>query len=61
LVVVGVRRAEAGREIARGLAQQRRRASVLEIDVSDAARVMAAAHEFAQQWDHLEVSRLGKN
>jgi len=54
-VVVGARKAGAGREIASAITRQGHRADFLEIDVSDDANVIAAAREFAKQWDHLDV------
>ncbi len=54
-LVVGARKAEAGRELASVITQKGLRASFLEIDVSDDAKVIAAAKEFAKQWDYLDV------
>jgi NAD(P)-dependent dehydrogenase (short-subunit alcohol dehydrogenase family) len=54
-VVVGSRKVDAGREVASAITRKEQRASVLEIDVSDDAKVIGAAGEFAKHWDHLDV------
>jgi NAD(P)-dependent dehydrogenase (short-subunit alcohol dehydrogenase family) len=54
-VVVGARKANAGREIADAITQNGHPASFLTIDVSDGANVLAAAVEFTRHWDHLDV------
>jgi len=54
-VFVGARNAKAGRKAAEEIAKQRGKATFLEIDVADNDSVTAAAREFSNIEDHLDV------
>jgi NAD(P)-dependent dehydrogenase (short-subunit alcohol dehydrogenase family) len=54
-VFVGARKRDAGRKAANEIAKAGGRATFLEIDVADNASVSAAAHEFSECADHLDV------
>ena len=54
-VFVGARNRDAGRKAADEIAQEGRKTTFLEIDVSDNASVTAAAREFSKIVDHLDV------
>jgi NAD(P)-dependent dehydrogenase (short-subunit alcohol dehydrogenase family) len=54
-VFVGARKRDAGRKAANEIAKAGGRATFLEIDVADNASVRAAAHEFSEIADHLDV------
>ena len=54
-VFVGARNAKAGRKAAEDIAKQGGKATFLEIDVSNSDSVTAAAREFSNMADHLDV------
>jgi NAD(P)-dependent dehydrogenase (short-subunit alcohol dehydrogenase family) len=54
-VFVGARKRDAGRKAANEIAKVGGKATFLEIDVADNASVSAAAHEFSECADHLDV------
>jgi len=54
-VVIGARKSAAGQKIVQEILQKGQRAGFLAIDVADTENVIAAAAEFASQWDHLDV------
>lgn len=54
-VFLGARQADAGRRAAEALAKTGGQVTFLHIDVADPKSVLAAAHEFAKHYDHLDV------
>src|SRR5215471_4364179 len=54
-VFVGARNSRAGQDAAQDLSKEGGITTFLEIDVSDDASVKAAAREFANQSDHLDI------